>query len=297
MPSERWLITGASGQLGGHLLHELLRDVPTADICALAGTQPVAGPPAHVHHVDLADLDTLRQLTRAFAPTHVVHLGALTAVGACQADPARARLINVDSTRTLHAAAADCHAHFTLASTDMVFDGDHAPYREDDVPRPLSEYGRSKLAAEQAIAGADQTLIVRPPLMYGLPVTPRATTFVKQLDALRRGEPLTLFVDEFRTPAWLADVARAIVGLARAAITGTMHVGGPERLSRYDLIARCAALLGCNQANLIESSRLDIEAPEPRPADLSLDSTQLRRQFPHLAPGELRTETITPHQN
>lgn len=290
----RWLVSGASGQLGSHVVRQLARDAPGEPVCALVGRNAVGTAGTEVQRVSLADVNTLRRITRVFRPTHILHLGAMTAVDECHARPAEAEEINVGATRALAEATTDLHARLVFSSTDMVFDGDHAPYRETDPTRPLSHYGRTKAAAERVLAEFDRTLVVRIPLMYGLPCSTRPTTFSQQLAALHSRQPLRLFTDEFRTPVWLADAARALIGLARDDLTGLIHVAGPERLSRYELVARCAALLGIHDPNLIAVSRLEIAAAEPRPADLSLDGRILARRLPALQPGPLCASAVQP---
>jgi dTDP-4-dehydrorhamnose reductase len=290
---ERWLVTGASGQLGGHILREVGRDGTDKNLLALAGHGAV-GQNVQVLRIDLRDEQALRSAVDDFRPTHVVHAGAMTAVSEAYERPKEAEKINIYATRVLADAAQLCAARFVFISTDMVFDGTAPPYRESDPPRPLSQYGRSKVAAELLLAGRAQVLTVRLPLMYGFACWGRETTFSKQVAALRRGEPLKLFVDEWRTPIWVADAARAVIGLARSEVSGLIHVGGPERLSRYELIEKAAALLGVADPNLQAVSRLSIAAAEPRPADLSLDGSVFLRTLPDLAPQPLSAAALEP---
>ncbi len=292
MSGERWLITGASGQLGSHVVRQLAADAARPALLALVGGQDVGTPGVRVARVELADSGALGRCVGDCRPTHVLHLGAMTAVADCHARPEAAEAVNTTATRVLAEAAADCAARFVFASTDMVFGGDAAPYREADPSRPLSHYGRTKAAAERALLARGDALVVRIPLLYGFPCNGRETTFVTQMAALRNGEPLRLFTNEFRTPVWLADAARALIGLARGELTGVIHVAGPERLSRYALIARCARLLDIAAPKLIAVSRADMPAPEPRPADLSLDGSRFARLSPQLVPGSLRAEAF-----
>jgi len=286
--AERWLITGASGQLGSHLIRQLAGDPHAPTLLALVGRGSTGTPGVHEERVDLADADGLRRCVERFRPTHVLHVGAMSAVADCHERPYDAERINAEATRVLAQVAAAGGARLVYTSTDMVFAGDAAPYRETDRPRPLSIYGRTKLEGEQAVAVFDRSLVVRLPLMYGFPLSTRETTFTKQIAALRRGEPLKLFGDEFRTPVWLSDAAAALIGLARSELAGLIHVAGPERLSRYELIEGCARLLGIESPRLAAVSRNSIASPEPRPADLSLDGARFARLLPELAPRPVR---------
>lgn len=281
---QRWLITGATGQLGGHVVRQLLSRAPVAEILSL--TRQPGSAPAGCRELtaDLRDADALRAALREARPTHIIHTAAMTAVADAFARPHEAARVNVEATRILADCAVECSARLIFTSTDMVFDGQSAPYRESDPPRPLSHYGRTKAAAERELAGRPGTLIARLPLLYGLPCTRRKSTFLRQMMALRRGEPLQLFTDEFRTPLWLVDAAAALIALARSDLTGVIHVAGPQRLSRYELVQLCAARLGIEKPHLVPTSRLAVAADEPRPADLSLDGDLFRARFPELAP-------------
>ncbi|MFQ5805488.1 MAG: SDR family oxidoreductase [Phycisphaerae bacterium] len=292
MAAQRWLVTGASGQLGGHVVRQLARETAGADILALALRSEVGTAGVRVARTDFADLDGLGKCVAEFRPTHIVHTGAVTAVGDCCARPEAATRVNTDATCVLAETAAGCQARLVFISTDMVFAGDEAPYRETDRPRPLSHYGRTKAAAERLLVGFERTLVVRLPLLYGFACTRRETTFAKQIAALRSGEPLRLFTDEYRTPVWLPDAAAALIGLARSELTGVIHVAGPKRLSRFEMVGRFARLLNVPDPKLEPASRHSIDASEPRPEDLSLDGARFAKLFPRLAPGPIRAEVF-----
>lgn len=278
----RWLVTGATGQLGGHVAAYLCRHRPDDCFLALSGRSEIPVPGAVTVRAGLTTVSSLRQVVLATRPTHIIHLAAMTAVSDAFSNPELAQRTNVDATRVLAEAASNTSARMVYSSTDMVFDGDHAPYAETAAPNPLSEYGRSKHAAERALEGRPRVLTVRIPLLFGSPVTPRKTTFYNQLKSLWAGEPLKLFRDEYRTPLWLPDAAACLVALAESDLDGLIHLAGPQRLSRLELMAQCASALGVPNPKLIAISRSEVAVPEPRPGDLSLDDSRLRRLRPDL---------------
>lgn len=288
---ERWLVTGASGQLGGVVAERLAALGAAANTLALIGAGGFAASEIEARRIDLADHDALDKVVRAFGPTRILHIGAMTAVGDCHRDPRRADAINVGATRILTACARELDARMLFTSTDMVFDGDGAPYDESDEPAPLSDYGRTKVRAEYALTAAPGALAVRIPLMVGFPVSGRSTTFVGQVEALTSGRPLRLFTDEWRTPITLDDAADALLALAQSALSGVIHVAGPRRMSRFEIVAAVAEALGVRDARLEAVSRLSIDAAEPRPADLSLVGARFASAFPRFAPREI-TETL-----
>lgn len=287
---QRWLVTGASGQLGGHVLTYLRTKRPAARVRAWCGRRSVALAGVDADAVDLA-ADDLGPRLQAAQPTHVLHLGALTAIATCYEQPAHAERVNVDATRQLAEAAVAAGARFVFTSTDMVFDGEHAPYGEKDPPAPRSAYGRSKAAAESTVRDAGG-LIARLPLLYGCGALREPTGFERQLAAARAGEPLRLFTDEFRSPAALPDAARALVHLAELTTTGVVHIAGPQRLSRYELIAQSAALLGIDMDSLEAVRQAELTFPEPRPRDLTLRTEHLRALLPDALPGPLRVGAL-----
>jgi dTDP-4-dehydrorhamnose reductase len=276
----RFLLTGASGQLGAYLLRQLT--AAGADVTAWSGARrgELFGVP--FQPVDLADSDAVAAAFRQARPQTVIHAAAVASIAECHRDPTRARRVNVDGTATLAELAARAGARLVLVSTDLVFDGESPPYSEGDPPAPLSIYGRSKADAEAAALAAPRAAVARVSLLFGRTLTGRPSFFDQQAEALRAGRPVTLFADEWRTPLHLATAARALVALAHSDFTGLLHLGGPERLSRLEMGHRLAHFLGADSGVLLASRRADAPAPEPRPRDVSLDSSLWRRLFPAL---------------
>ncbi|MFN9372119.1 MAG: SDR family oxidoreductase [Planctomycetaceae bacterium] len=279
-PTDRVLLTGGSGRLGPYLVREL-RQSPVVLRVWDGPTATVPSTPGAVR-VDLADPEAVIRAWQAARPTVVIHSAALATVDVCLKDPARAEAVNVMATGHLARLAREAGAHLAMTSTDMVFDGSRAPYAVDANPQPLSAYGRSTAAGEQAALDTGPCSIIRLALLYGPRLGIRPSFFDTQVAALRAGGPrMGLFTDEWRTPIDYATAARAVVELAALREAGVWHVGGPERISRWELGSRLARHLGINHPPFDPVSRLSIPGPEPRPADLSLDSHVWRDRCPH----------------
>jgi dTDP-4-dehydrorhamnose reductase len=284
-----WLVTGAGGQLGSVLLRWLVEAGEAAlGVASPNGPLPRTGTAVRL---DLTDASAVTALIRRERPSIVVHIAALASVAAAYADPEAANRINAVATAHLARLGADAGARFLYASTDMVFDGERAPYGESDAPNPVSEYGRSKREGELATLAVPETLVVRLPLMYGVADAPRASTFVDQARALREGRRLALFHDEWRTPLSFADAARSLVRAAQSDLAGLLHVAGPDRLSRFEMGKLLADALGVREPNIDAVSRLDVAAPEPRARDLSLSTSLFASAF-GVAPGRPMREAL-----
>jgi dTDP-4-dehydrorhamnose reductase len=201
----------------------------------------------------------------------LIHAAALSRWRECEETPDLAWRANTEATGAL---ASVLHRHggrMVYVSTDLVFDGEHAPYAEDAPPRPASIYGKSKAGGEQAVLAGGRGLVVRIPLLFGPSFDGKRGASDPVLAALREGREIRLFVDEWRTPLAVRDAAARLVSLAgdETAI-GIRHCPGPERLSRYDLGRRIAEEAGLDPSRIIAASRLEL-AGAPRPADCSLE--------------------------
>src|SRR5262249_60444859 len=152
--------------------------------------------------------------------------------------------VNVGGTLRLAHWAARYDRRLVYTSTDLVFDGAKAWNREEGPARPILEYGRTKRDAEPTVLATARGLVVRLSLLYGPSRSGRAGYFDRMIAALRASTPQPFFADEFRPPLDLNSAAAILVRLAESEITGLIHLGGPERLSRFDLMRRAAAALG-----------------------------------------------------
>ncbi|MBI5479511.1 MAG: sugar nucleotide-binding protein, partial [Deltaproteobacteria bacterium] len=163
----RVLVTGASGLLGG----ALVATAPAA-VQVIAQTRRLRLPPPLAAHaveepLDLCDARALRAALDRQRPDAVVHTAARTVPADCEAHPAQAHADNVTATGHLVTECAARGLRLLHCSTDLVFDGTAAPYAEDAARHPISEYGRSKAAAEGLVAGSPRALVARLPLLYG----------------------------------------------------------------------------------------------------------------------------------
>lgn len=272
----RILVTGASGLLGGRLCALLSPDLETT---GLVRSRPAPEGIAAIA-ADLADeTATLAALERA-RPDAVIHGAALADAEVCEREPSRARRDNLIVTERLAAACRSRGARLITISTDLVFDGGSAFSNEASPARPLTEYGRSKLGAESVtLQASSDAVVLRTALVIGRGYGPRLTATESVARRLRRGEAVTLYEDEWRTPVDPESVAEAIRAvLRRPAARGCFHIAGAERLTRVGLGERVARALGLD-ASLIHRAPQSSHRGAPRPADVSLDITRAREEL------------------
>ena len=276
----RILVTGASGQLGSYLI-DRLTEGPHEIIAWSGGSSDLrCGLP--LRQVELTDLRAVAAALANAPPDVVIHAAAVSSVDAAHRDPERSEAVNVWATQFLAEWAAQHDRRFIYISTDLVFDGSKGWYREDDPPRPILVYGQTKHAAERFVLAAPRGSVARLSLLYGPSRAGRKGYFDRTTTNLRAGIPQAYFIDEHRTPLDYDTASLILVRLAESETSGLIHVGGPERLSRFELMQRAAPALGIDPLLVKANRRADVTFPEPRPADVSLDSSRLHSLFPDL---------------
>ena len=270
------VVTGAGGLVGGGLALALSR---RHAVIGLVNRQPA---PASVasERLDLVAEDAVTRIIARLGPAAIVHCAALADADACERDPGRARALNQDLPGRLARACAKAGVRIVLLSTDLVLPGDRQRSDEESPPGPLSTYARTKLAGEQAaLAEALDAVVLRLALVVGRGHCPRPTASEAVAWALRERRPLRLFHDQYRSPVDVASLADAVEAAAEGRGAGTYHIGGGERLSRYELGCRVADELGYSRETLVAVAAADVPLAAPRPRDASLDSTRAARDL------------------
>jgi dTDP-4-dehydrorhamnose reductase len=264
------LVTGADGQVGCELRQSL---APLGQVIALDRAA-----------CDLARPAEVARILRAATPDVIVNAAAYTAVDRAEQEEELATLINGTAVGEIAQAARQLGALLIHYSTDYVFDGrKDAPYAEDDVPSPISAYGRSKLAGERAIAQCGgRYLIVRTSWIYAA----RGHNFLKTVLRLaRERDELSIVDDQIGAPTWARDLAAATAAMTRQARqeiarddfeSGLFHVTGSgatswfvfakavvKQAEQYGLLARKSKIVP------IASSEYPVAATRPKNSRLS----------------------------
>jgi dTDP-4-dehydrorhamnose reductase len=276
----RIVLTGASGQLGAYLIDRLV--ARRHEVIAWSGSTRGERHGLPLHPVDLTAEEEVTSALEDADPEIVIHAAAISSAEAVRRDPQRGRCVNIAATQHLAGWAARHDRRFLLASTDLVFDGSKSWYREEEPAEPVLEYGRTKRAAEPFVLAVPRGVVARLGLLYGPTRCGKPSFFDRSLALLQQGVPQPFFEDEFRTPLHYLTAAEAFVRLAESTYSGLIHVGGPERLSRFELMQRVALALRIDPCLVQPDSRNRSPLPEVRPADVSLDTTRFARLFPDL---------------
>jgi dTDP-4-dehydrorhamnose reductase len=263
---QRVVVTGAGGQLGRYLVSRVREAGATL---VSFGSRPLDGIDVAV---DLAQREVALRALREAAPDAIIHAAACTDVDGIEREPARGETGNALATRHVAEGAAANGAYLVAVSTDMVFPGDgKAPYAEDAPTAPISAYGASKLAAEQAVLERDDAFAVaRTAWLYGGAGKHFPRTV---LTVLRDRGGMDVVDDEFGSPTFAGDLAEALVQLAAARGAGVFHVVNAGRASRFELARETARLAGFDAEWVRPVSTEEFLARYPLPARRLADST------------------------
>lgn len=271
---KKLLITGASGFLGWNICHE------AKDNWEVHGTvfsNPKEVPGANIIRIDLTDFKAFEKVFNEVGPDAVIHTAAATSPNYCQEHPAESKKINIDAAVNLAGLCADRKIPLVFTSTDLVFDGLNAPYKEESPVCPVNIYGEQKVMAEEGILKKyPSAAVCRLPLMFGEPTTVASGFFLSMIRALKDGDEVRLFVDEFRTPVSGHTAARGLL-LAVDKAHGQVHFGGKERVSRFNFGLLMMDVLNVSEASLVRCSQKEMKMSAPRAPDLSLDSSRAFR--------------------
>ena len=256
------LLTGSAGHLGN-------RVAQLADEWVLThswhSNPPDPNLPGTAVQLDLCDAHAVNTIISQKRPAAIIHT-------ACSN---RSETAIVPAARNLAAAAAEHSVRLVHLSTDMVLDGNQAPYRDSADTNPVHTYGEAKAVAEISISSScPQASIVRTSLIFGIEPLDHQTHWLA-IDTAA-GKPVCLFTDELRCPIWVDTLAQALLELAAGDYTGVLNVASPEALNRWEFGLKMLGLLGMEPGANVRPA-LQADSDLIRPANLTLDVSRAQR--------------------
>lgn len=261
---QKILITGFKGQLGSDCLDIFKNDY------AVEGVD--------LPEVDLSKRVSCLETLNRIQPEIIVNCAAYTAVDACESDPDCWKA-NRDLPRYMAEWAGGNGAFLVQVSTDYVFAGDrplYEPMVETDEPRPVSEYGRSKLAGELAVAEAvDRSAVLRTAWLYGA----NGKNFLKtmlRLTLQNPGKEFKVVNDQWGSPTWSHTLARQIRAVVeQQGATGIFHASSEGFCTWYDLACAFLENLGIDH-HFVPCSSDEFPTPTKRPVNSIMENAHAK---------------------
>lgn len=264
------LVTGAAGMLGSQVL------LASPDDVQVVGTDLREAHGVGALGFDLADPEQVGRLFEEHGPfSGVIHAAAYTAVDQAEEEEELALRVNATATRVLAEACAAAGIPLVAVSTDFVFDGEaSSPYTEDAPTRPLSAYGRTKLAGEEAALQAHPggARIVRTQWLYG----PRGKHFPATIQRLAsERDHLKVVHDQVGSPTSTLELAPALWDVLGRGEAGVYHAACEGACSWYELATAVLEDSGVGEVTVEPCTTDEFPRPAHRPRYSVLDCARL----------------------
>jgi dTDP-4-dehydrorhamnose reductase len=261
------LITGANGQLGSDIAKEFMANGFTV----ISFTHVLA---------DITNFAKMREIIEIHKPQIVINAAAYHNVDLCEANPEKAMEVNFLAPENLAKICYEKFIQFIHFSTDYVFDGEkNSPYLESDEAKPLNEYGKSKLAGEEAVLEANpNALILRVSALYGKnPCRAKNGLNFVQLMLKKASENADLKVvsDEFVSPTSTESIAKILPHLVEINLNGIVHLTSEGSCSWYEFAKEIFTYSVLNPS-LSEAKSTDFPGKTPRPKYSVLENARLK---------------------
>jgi dTDP-4-dehydrorhamnose reductase len=277
----RILITGVTSIHGWPIYNKLKSLVPQNRLFGIRPPQMKIPRDSNVTSICMTDASSLAEIRESFRPTHVLHAAGVCDLDICEERPQYAHDINVNGAKNIvDVFSPDCYIMYL--SADLVFSG-HVPppngYTEEDDPDPVSVVGTTYMLAENEIRRAPRCCIMRLGLPMGDSIQGEkgAVDFIE--GRLRRGLPMSLFHDEYRSCLGCDELADIVVELFFKEVPGMFHCGGPQAVSLYDIGKRILEKGNYKKEALKKWSRHDDVNGPPRIGNVHLNSTKTEKKI------------------
>jgi len=263
------LVTGCNGQLGSEF-KLLVKEFPNFSFLL-----------TDVDDLDITDYHQVEIFFKKYMPDVVINCAGYTAVDKAEDEPEKAMWLNRDAVTNLAAAGSLCDSYMVHISTDYVFNGKNIrPYREDDIPSPVSIYGLTKLAGEEAMMSCLQFgMIIRTSWLYSSFGNNFVKTILKR--CAEKGE-LNVVTDQFGSPTYARDLAKAILEILPAAMSSKQfeifHYADEGECSWFEFACEAVSIAGLPcRINPIDTKGYPTKAQ--RPAYSVFDKSLIKNRF------------------
>lgn len=271
------LITGATGLLGKGMEETL----PGGWLIVGVHQRPYRVRSTAARHLslDIRDKRAVDRLFDAHRFDAVVHAAGIASVDYVERHYAESLESNIVGTLNVTSAARRAGVYLSFISTNAVFDGQRAPYRETDPVCPVNKYGRLKVECERLVTETlERWSILRPILMYGWnhPFN-RSNPATWLRDKLSRGEAVSMVDDVWENPLYNVSCARAVWAAVAKRPSGVFHLAGKDAVNRYQFALRLAAEFGLDASLITRVSSKAFPSIAPRPPDTTFDTARMRK--------------------
>lgn len=275
------MLTGASGQLGRHVLEELRSSNVIAPEILATSLHGAMVDGCEVLPLDLCDSVARDRLLDKFRPTKIIHLASLSRPGTAEAASRQFNKLETGATLAFSEYVRQTNGWMFYASSDFVLLGECVGKQHEDAPvQTDSVYSRGKLNGELAVLDRRAGCVGRLSMMWG--ITPNDyTPWGRLVSRLQAGREVFGITDELRTPLPFFEAARIIVDLASVShgglrgFRGRINIGGDKIMTPFDLICQMRDQLS-SDATVRPVTQVEYSPNVRRPKNMALDIGQLK---------------------
>ena len=256
------LITGANGQLGydfRRLFDEIKEEYIATD----------------VNDLDITNIERVREFVQNRNISLIINCAAYNNVDKAEDEPEFCKKLNTFAPRDLAIIANEIEADYITYSTDFVFDGKKkTPYTEEDIPNPLSVYGKTKLEGEKEVFRVKpDSFVVRTSWVFGI----ANNNFNKQvINWSKSKDELSIVDDQISSPTYSKDLAYYSWELIKTKRYGLYHMSNNGEASKYDQAEYVLNKINW-QGKLNRAKTKDFNLKAERAEYTKLDSTKLEK--------------------
>ena len=264
------LVTGANGLLGQKVT-EIFRNESAHELILTDLHDNAFDSKGYDYFpMDITKKEDVKDSVKKYLPEIIINTAAFTNVDGCETERELSWRVNVDAVKHFIIASRINSSKVIHISTDYIFDGKQGNYTETSKPNPLSYYGKSKLAAENALvtSGIDFS-ILRTMIIYGTGKNLRPNFAVWLIDMLSEQNTVRIVDDQFGMPTMVDDLGWALVKMVDKNRSGIYNVCGSEYLSRYEFAVKLAGIFELNENLIMPIKTSDLNQAAGRPMNSS----------------------------
>ncbi|MDD5362603.1 MAG: dTDP-4-dehydrorhamnose reductase [Ignavibacteria bacterium] len=271
MKKGKILITGSNGLLGQAIVSIFTRESDFELTLTSVEEQSNINLNFNYIQLDITNKEKTKKAISEVSPDVVINCAAFTDVDACETERELCWKLNVDAVKNLIIATRPHNIKLVHFSTDYVFDGKNGPYDESSVPNPLSFYGRSKLAAENAITiSGTKHAIIRTMVLFGIGNKVKANFATWLINKLSAGEMINIVDDQIGNSTIVDDLAYGTLKLIESEREGLYNIAGKDIESRLDFTYKLCEVFGYKKSLISVIKTKDLNQPAPRPLNSGL---------------------------